>query len=575
MENIKNYFIFTNPHVNYLFKKPLRFRRTVFVLFLALAIPLTIFILKQTTQTKQQAANNMAIGFNVRGIINYGKNDILPYTYASEVDLNLSEIKRMGGTIIRVFVANKNITDGEAAKRLDEFLTKASSYNISVIPCLIDFYKSGYYPQGMDNYYIGSNLLNYDFFNNGYKDRYETFVKTVVNYNKSHQNIYAWEVGNELKYDSQPDIFVNFMKDITGVIKNLDPNHNIATGMLNAAHTALTPDELYPQLPNVDIITIHPYNGDRAGDEDVAYAIAHGKTVIAEELGFSGTNNRILNYTDELTHWKNLGVNAVMQWGFIAKQVNRDNGDGDKILGMDTLWHTDYDLLFNLFKSYGCSSGNCDSIPTSTPTFTLTPTPTTGIEPTQTPTTANTDTFLSLNLNLSGIGGNGGNSNPVNKQREITVCIYESTVNASNDPDCLNSIIKKTGSINYNQSTGSFENSSFDIGQLNNSSVKLYNLFVKTDKYLRKEVAKLITITSEQTTNIQKTILTSGDINGDNNIGILDYNTYISCYGTKANTSSCISKSAVDLNDDGKTDSISDMSDFKLFFSGLLIQQGD
>ncbi|MDP3988306.1 MAG: cellulase family glycosylhydrolase [Candidatus Levybacteria bacterium] len=856
------------------------------LLIIVAAIPLTVFISQKRQETRQRAENNMAIGFNLRGAIHYGKGDILPYSNASDVDADLLEIQKMGGTIIRIFAANNKVPDDEAAKRLDAFLTKASLYNISVIAVLTDFYNSGSNPQGTDNYYTdnwnGIGLLNFDFFNGGYKDRYETFVKTVINYNKNHSNIYAWEPGNELKYDKSPQTFVSFMKDITDTIKSLDPNHPVATGMLNAGHTALSPDALYGQLPSVDIISIHPYNGDHGGEADILWAKSNGKPVVAEEFGFVGTNDRTQMYINELEYLKNLGVNAVLQWGFIAKGLG-DNGDGDRNSGMDTIWHTaDYDLLFNLFKSYGCPAGNCDlplevttlsvnptviaakettsisvagkgsniriylhegtnlsandrsigaydpnkieagtfylvgianapggsndistnvinitppakkgtyslvanslssdgkticawdkkiynvgtdgkpaasgkicanpspitfsvegdvssrppsaSImvkntqggrydfetsgwvapyldtkifkgeiyaakikdenaktieddyglncgqtlptqqkgwclltregnldtlntvingswtpqspgsywitanffstggqcsgnptvsypyypdiintpdyyyqpcdrdgdatngdlikivvtggPTSTGGPSVTPTPTgTQITPTvsPTPTTSPTptpgpnDTLLSFNLILTGLGQGRGNANPVHKEKSLTVCIYDPSVDPTGDNSCSKALVKKTGPITYNSSSGTFENSNFNIG-IFNYAVKPYIILVKTNKYLRKRIPQGVNIASGQKNTVPQTILILGDINEDNIINILDYNFYLSCYNKKVNSASCADKDAVDLNDDGKTDTPTNMTDFKFLFAAFSTQKGD
>lgn len=321
-------------------------------------------------------------GFNIRGITHYGHGDILPYSKSSDIDADLAEIQRMGGTVVRVFVANKNISDETAAKRLDAFLTKAASYNISVIPTLIDFYHSGFNPAATERYYTlsysSTALLNGDFFASGYKDSYLPFVETVVSYNKSHGNIYAWEPGNELKNDSSPQNFINFMKDVTSTIKTLDPAHQIATGMINSGHAGLSPAQLYPNLPAIDIITIHSYNGDHNGSADADWAAANNKKTILEEVGFSGTGDRSLQMKSELGFWQSKKVSLPLQWGFLAKGLT-DNGDGDKEVGMDTIWHMDYDNLATVFKGVVSSSNITPAIsnitPTAVPRPSLSPTP--------------------------------------------------------------------------------------------------------------------------------------------------------------------------------------------------------
>ena len=310
---------------------------------------------------KSEAASLFGLGFNVTGITHYGYGDILPYSSSSDVDADLRAVSDIGGTVVRVFAANDGITNAEASRRLGAFLDKAAGYNISVIVSFIDFYASGYRPAGTEKYYTdswnGTYLLGQDFFSSGYKNEYLTFVQTLINDNKNHSNIYAWEVGNELKYDKNPNLFVSFMQDMTTKIKNLDASHPVATGMMSASHTGLTPSQLYPSLPNVDVITVHVFDGARPGEADVDWAVANSKKAIVEEVGFGGTWDRSSSMDAEVNFWRNKGVGAFLQWGFIAKGLS-DNGNGDTNFGMDTIWHTDYDKLVAVFQKYfppGCN----------------------------------------------------------------------------------------------------------------------------------------------------------------------------------------------------------------------------
>ncbi|MBI4037399.1 hypothetical protein HY385_03170 [Candidatus Daviesbacteria bacterium] len=361
----------------------------VLIAALLLAIPLAVTLIKKQQIFKGKAASTFSVGFNTTGITHYGYNDLLPYAQSSNTDDILKEINRMGGKIIRLFVPNDRIGNEEAAKRLDLFLTKAASYNISVIATLVNFYgDNGFRPQGTAKYYTdnwqGIPLLADSFFNGGYKNEFLPFIQTVVSANKNHSNIYAWEVGNELKDNGSSTNFVNFMSDVTNYIKSIDPNHAIATGMLNAGHAALAPADLYPRLPNVDIVTIHPYNGSHDGLADVQWAMANSKKVIVEEAGFSGNGDRSNLMRAELDFWKSQGVTAVLHWGFLAKGLP-DNGNGDGTYGMDTIWHTDYDALANLYASYNGTDYN-DVTLTPSPTVTIVPTITSTLTPTLTTT---------------------------------------------------------------------------------------------------------------------------------------------------------------------------------------------
>src|SRR6266487_2881288 len=83
-----------------------------------------------------------------------------------------------------------------------------------------------------------------------------------------------------------------------------------------------------------------------------------------------------------------------------------------------------------------------------------------------------------------------------------------------------------------------------------------YYFKVRLPYTLRRQVPNFYTIVNNTATVVQMTPLVSGDINSDNVIDLLDYNILIGCYGSKANTSSCLNKVGADLNEDGAVDGI-------------------
>lgn len=204
-------------------------------------------LISSDVYAQQPSPDQFLTGFNVSGIVHYGYGDILQYSQTEDIDKTLQTIKNNNGKLVRVFAPYNQITDAEAARRLGVFLDKADQYDIDVIVCLINYFGTGFNPQGTDSYYEVDNngfpILNSAFFQDGYKQRYKPFVETVVSSNKHHPNIYAWEVGNELS-GRHPD-FLQFMQDISGTIKRIDPNHKIATGMVTAYQGGLSPELLY------------------------------------------------------------------------------------------------------------------------------------------------------------------------------------------------------------------------------------------------------------------------------------------------------------------------------------------
>lgn len=350
-------------------------------------------------------ANRFLTGVNMATAPSYGYKDLRPRSSSSDINLSLEEIQRMQGSLVRVFVGNNQISDDEAATRLDSFLSKAAQFNISVIPAFIDYhggpwdrqsmvraytnaacprdtvnvdltkdivtvcddkrvktwsqlqrellgvgYGSGYNSQGTDHFYVRQNdfgVLSSDFFTGGYKGRFTDFMERVISRNRKHSNIYAWQVGNELR--SRPDVFVNFMQDRISRIKTLDPNRKVASGMGDVTLTGLSANEFYSSLPNLDIITVHAYDGDRSGTEDVRWARKHGRVALIEEIGFSGSN-RPQKLRDELEYWINIGASGALHWGFVARDI--DTGDEDGRVGFDNRNYGDYDQIFSIMQSY-------------------------------------------------------------------------------------------------------------------------------------------------------------------------------------------------------------------------------
>lgn len=318
---------------------------------------------------------DFAIGVNLRGIVFYGQNGILPNSTPADRDKDLNEVSKMGAKIIRVFVANNQLSASQVSIQLDAFLDTADHYGLQVIPTLIDFYHSGFNPRGTDQYYTqdfnGLKTLNSSFFKNGFRSDFKDFVTTVVRRNHSRSNIYAWEIGNELKLDGDPQTFINFLNETASWIRTEDAQHLIATGMMHSQHTGLSPEQLYPKLNDIDVVTVHTYNDDATGVADLKWANDHGKIGIVEELGASGSD-RPGKLSKNIAAWKTAGASAILQWAFMARGIN-DNGDGDYLYGMDDVdWQArhianahskDYDQLFNLYKS---GTQNTPPAPTTT-----------------------------------------------------------------------------------------------------------------------------------------------------------------------------------------------------------------
>lgn len=211
------------------------------------------------------------------------------------------------------------------------------------------------------------------------------------------------------------------------------------------------------------------------------------------------------------------------------------------------------------------------------------------ITPTASPSTtiapSGTSTTLSFNILLHGVGAAGdnpnpggaelSNKNPLHPQRPLDVQIYDNT----------NQVIASVSApIAYDNTTGNFTGK-IDLGP--NFKTGNYNIKAKTERYLRRLIPGIQTITNLQDNTIPQTALVAGDVNGDNILNILDYNILLDCgYGllnplpmadpnSVYNSKFCQGHTPLaqfaDLDDNGIVNS----ADYNLFLRELSVQNGD
>jgi dockerin type I repeat protein len=233
--------------------------------------------------------------------------------------------------------------------------------------------------------------------------------------------------------------------------------------------------------------------------------------------------------------------------------------------------------------------GNCTSTatpvpptpttkPTATPTPTRVPTtaptirPTATVAPTSIPipslSVAPGDTVLSVVVGLDGIGtagdrsdpNSGGNMSPLHQQRTITLSVF----NSQNQQ-----VVNQQGTVTYNSATGQFDGS-IDVGS--QITTGAYTVKIQTPQYLRGLVSGIQSLTAGQTNTLPYIALVAGDINGDNQINILDYNILMGCYSDLLPAISCTSANQLlaDLNDDGGVNQF----DYNLFLRELSNEGG-
>jgi hypothetical protein len=309
------------------------------------------------------------IGVNIRGLVHYG-HDPAYFAHAPREhrDLQLNAASDMNARLVRVFLAHRDATPDQIVGRLREVLDliRTKYPAIYLLPALTNLYNDvPFYVKGDDKFYAkhpnsDKEMLNKAFFEGGYRENYLPFVGRVVTAFRDEPHILAWEIGNGLKAESEPELFVHFNKSVAAAIKSWDPRHLVTTGMVSTRHAWMQGrEELRGDLyasPHIDFITIHAYNGNEDPEtieDDSDLARAFGKPFIIEEAGFDlrKYDNRPEKTRTDLADWFRKGASSYMPWGFVA--TPDDNNDGDPNVGMTAPLIPDWDELYRLYQQCG------------------------------------------------------------------------------------------------------------------------------------------------------------------------------------------------------------------------------
>jgi hypothetical protein len=321
------------------------------------------------------------VGVNLRGLVHYG-TEILPGANAKD---QLEAARNIGAKVIRVFLPHRSLSVDQIKARLANTIAmlKRDFPEMYLIVALTNLYgdvdfkvpgDSGFGPEGKGFYTLRAgdhDLLGLEWFRTGYTKNYLPFVRSVVETFKNEPTIMAWNVGNELKAEGDPEMLVRFMHDAARKIKQWDPNHLVTTGMISTRHAWMHTSgnehwqkTLY-DVPWLDFVTNHTYHGDddnatnldqendaNSREDDSGLAQSLNKPLLIEEAGFKPTESR-RNRRD--WYAKELAVllderqaSGYMPWGFMA---GSDNGDGDNDLGIDESVHReDWNDLRDLLR---------------------------------------------------------------------------------------------------------------------------------------------------------------------------------------------------------------------------------
>lgn len=205
-------------------------------------------------------------------------------------------------TVLRIFAPYIGRSTEQAREALKKLLDSVDEDKYLFIIALTDFYNgNNLYLDGDKDAYTkpvgSSNALEPDWFKSpaapgkvNYESHYKEFVKELItstgvdeNGNdkgeeplKNHKAIFAWELGNEMQAGNADDM-LDFVYDMAGLIKGLDPNHMLTTGFISSMHATggqlgLASDfyvERDGQASCLDFVSVHGYNNEWVGGSDL------------------------------------------------------------------------------------------------------------------------------------------------------------------------------------------------------------------------------------------------------------------------------------------------------------------
>lgn len=540
MNNIKNPLFFQ------LTRKTLAF---VTVLIILLVLPLILVISQQPQKIEQHAATPTTNHLPGQQIWNngvssflFGTNDTIRWsqinagnTPAIPQALNAAHFQ-----LLRTwFFANQN---GSDINNRIQVVVASGSQPLCVLP---DWQNAAYNQQVVTA--LGSKCNIYEFGNepdsnmSGYIQAWNTQIPQLRKINPN-----AKFIGPAAANHNNVQVFVNAVKT-SGVSPDAVSFHRYPCSGMSSASTCLSkvPSDL------TGVITLVRGWTTSALGANIPIGITEWNYDSANPAASWGQNAQFI---DQFT---TLAINSMIQNHMdFSNQFDLANGAGGGTLDMFDVTRNNgqpkqqYTTMKNLIAQY--MSGATPQ--PSTPTTTSSPTQSQG-----------GGTRINVTLCPHGLGNcgdnanpsGGGNTTPQHLTRNVTITI----LNNQNQPADTGQ-----GTVTYDPTkqtfTGTIAISNILSGQ--------YLVSVKMDGYLPKQLPGIISITSGQTPTLSPVSLVTGDINNDNQLDILDYNLLISCFGSKAITSSCQNKTAADITDDGSING----ADYNLFLRELSVQRG-
>jgi hypothetical protein len=172
-----------------------------------------------------------------------------------------------GANVVRFWAFRSYTSGGTDWRALDRVIRMAQAHDLMVIPVLenqwADCAHGG--PRTAD-WYAGRYLEPDD----GYPISYEEYVRRIVTRYRDEPTIFAWMLMNEAEAkrpdgSGDPDALYAFAEQMTRLVRELDPNHLVALGVIGRGQpgTADAAFERLHALRTVDLVSYHDYQADQ------------------------------------------------------------------------------------------------------------------------------------------------------------------------------------------------------------------------------------------------------------------------------------------------------------------------
>lgn len=204
-----------------------------------------------------------------------------------ELDRWLDEVAAMGGTALRFWAFQPFTDSGNDFERFPYVVQAAEARGIKLVPVLENYYgecggagenkHEAWYREGYRELY-GSNAISF-----------VDYIRRIIPRYRDSKTIMMWQIMNEAENRAGEDggcgdfaTFNEFARDVSDLIRELDPNHTISLGTLGTGQCGAQGDE-YRRLhehDNINILESHEYGNERAPVSDEI----HRNIRVANEL---------------------------------------------------------------------------------------------------------------------------------------------------------------------------------------------------------------------------------------------------------------------------------------------------